>query len=101
MAEKYEKYEHEYCKLVDANEIGYKHSIKRQRKMIEHIRELQVEVGVLRKAAQDVIDMNIQQAIDQYGDAEKAESWACVKRLRKVLLILPEQNDDIISNKKD
>lgn len=37
------------------------------------------------QALEEIIEMNRQQATDQYGDAEKAEGWACVKIARKAL----------------
>lgn len=45
----------------------------------------QDEMTALRKAAQDVIDLNRTHARDQYGDADKAESWSCVRVLREAL----------------
>lgn len=39
----------------------------------------------LRGAAEKVIEMNRQHAHDQYGDADKAESWACVTVLLAAL----------------
>ncbi len=39
----------------------------------------------LVSAAFSVIEMNRQHALDQYGDAEKAETWACVTTLRAAL----------------
>ena len=45
-----EKYEFEYCNLVNANEAGNKHSIKRQRQMIVDIRQLQADNERLRGA---------------------------------------------------
>lgn len=36
----------------------------------------------LLKALQKIVEMNRQQALDQYGDLGKAESWACVKVAR-------------------
>jgi len=42
-------------------------------------------VGALVEACEKVIEMNRQHAQDAYGDAEKAETWACVVTLRKAL----------------
>lgn len=42
-------------------------------------------IEVLLDAVNDVIDYQRREARDKYGDAEKAESWACVKRLRAAL----------------
>jgi len=39
----------------------------------------------LAAAAEEVIRLNRQHAQDQYGDADKAESWACVKILRAAI----------------
>jgi hypothetical protein len=39
---------------------------------------LQSDNARLREALEKIISMNRQQAADQYGDAEKAEKWACV-----------------------
>ena len=39
----------------------------------------------LEAAAYHVIKMNRQHALDEYGNADKAESWACVTVLRKAL----------------
>jgi hypothetical protein len=39
----------------------------------------------LESAAEKVIDMNRSTAFVQYGDANKAESWACVRVLREAL----------------
>jgi hypothetical protein len=39
----------------------------------------------LLEALQTIIGFNRQQALDQYGDAEKAESWACVKTARHAI----------------
>lgn len=43
------------------------------------------EVERLRTAAEKVIEMNRFTALHQYGDADKAETWACVRTLREVL----------------
>lgn len=39
----------------------------------------------LHQAAEKVIAWNRQAAKDQYGDANKAESWACVRELRDAI----------------
>src|SRR5438093_1399486 len=39
----------------------------------------------MRKALEKIIEMNRQQAEDQYGDREKAENWACVRIARQAL----------------
>jgi len=36
-------------------------------------------------ALQKIIEMNLQHAQDQFGDAEKAEHWACVVVARAAL----------------
>jgi hypothetical protein len=43
------------------------------------------QIAVLIEAASKVIEMNRQHAEDQYGDANKAESWACVRILREAI----------------
>lgn len=45
----------------------------------------EAQVRALRQAAEKVIEMNRQHANDAYGDADKAENWACVVVLRKAL----------------
>lgn len=39
----------------------------------------------LENALLKIIEMNRQTAIDQYGDADKAESWSCIVVARKAL----------------
>lgn len=39
----------------------------------------------LLEALEEIIEMNRQTALDQYGDAEKAESWSCVTIARKAI----------------
>lgn len=39
----------------------------------------------LREAAENVIAWNRQTAKDQYGDANKAENWSCVRELRDAI----------------
>ncbi|EBS2695444.1 hypothetical protein ZQ65_25665 [Salmonella enterica subsp. enterica serovar Newport] len=39
----------------------------------------------LHQAAEKVIAWNRQEAKDRYGDADKAESWACVRELRDAI----------------
>lgn len=41
--------------------------------------------GTLSNALIKIIEMNRQQANDQYGDAEKAESWSCITVAREAL----------------
>jgi hypothetical protein len=43
--------------------------------------------AALREAAEKVIEMNRQHANDQYGEADKAEAWACVQVLRAALAL--------------
>ena len=47
----------------------------------------EAEIEQLRAAATEVIEFNRQHAFDKYGDATKAESWACVKTLRAALAL--------------
>lgn len=42
------------------------------------------------EAFQKIIDMNRQQALDQYGNAEKAEQWACVVVAREGIAMLAQ-----------
>jgi len=37
------------------------------------------------QALNEIIEYNLQQAEDQYGDREKAESWACVRKAREAI----------------
>lgn len=39
----------------------------------------------MREALEKLIEMNRQHAEDQYGDADKAESWACVRIAREAI----------------
>lgn len=39
----------------------------------------------LLSVLQKIVEMNRQQAIDQYGEADKAESWACVTIARSAI----------------
>jgi hypothetical protein len=43
----------------------------------------------LEAALKAIIAMNQQHAHDQFGDANKAESWACIKVARKALAAMP------------
>jgi Zn-finger nucleic acid-binding protein len=43
------------------------------------------KVTVLAGALAKIIEMNRQHARDEFGDAEKAEGWACVKVARAAL----------------
>jgi len=54
--------------------------------------EIQAKIEELEKAIErkdyalnKIIEMNRQTALDKYGDAEKAESWACVSFARSAL----------------
>ena len=48
----------------------------------DRLREINVE---LVEALEKIVQMNIQTAIDQYGDASKAENWACVEVARAAM----------------
>lgn len=37
------------------------------------------------EALNKIIEMNLQEALDRYGDAKKAESWACVQVAREAI----------------
>ena len=39
----------------------------------------------LLKALEKIVEMNRQHAEDEYGDAEKAESWSCVQVAREAI----------------
>lgn len=41
--------------------------------------------GLMRVALQQIIDMNVQYAVDRYGDAAQAETMACVQVARAAL----------------
>lgn len=47
--------------------------------------KLAIAAPVLLKALEKIVEMNRQHAEDEYGDAEKAESWACVTVARKAI----------------
>lgn len=49
------------------------------------IRALLAERDALAAGALKVIEMNRQEAHDRCGDADKAESWSCVRVLRAAL----------------
>lgn len=49
---------------------------------------LVVEENKLVAALNKIIEMNRQQSVDQYGDADRAESWSCVKVARTALASL-------------
>lgn len=44
---------------------------------------------IYEKAMKQVIEMNYQNAKDQYGDRSKAKSWACVTVLEEALGSIP------------
>src|SRR5690349_15791992 len=44
-----------------------------------------VRMNSMKQALEKIIEMNRQNAEDQYGDAEKAESWSCVTVAREGL----------------
>ena len=52
------------------------------------------QVAPLIEAMNKVIEMNRQHAKDEYGDAEKAEDWACVELLRKSLTEFKQQTGE-------
>jgi hypothetical protein len=51
----------------------------------DYLRKMVADRDALLKAAEKVIEMNLQKAQDQYGDRNKAESWACVRVLREAI----------------
>jgi hypothetical protein len=52
-----------------------------------HQRAMKAEAtcGKLAAALQQIIDMNVQYAIDRWGDANQAEPMACVRTARRAL----------------
>lgn len=72
--------------------VAYKDlSVREKEKYIletEAVRQrvLQQERAVqMREALESIIEYNQTHARDQYGDASKCESWACVRKARKAL----------------
>lgn len=51
--------------------------------------QLQERVVRMTLALEKIIEMNRQQAHDQYGDPEKAEFWSCIRVARAALDISP------------
>ncbi len=51
------------------------------------------ETKGLKEAMNKVIEYNLQQAHDKYGDRKKAESWACVVTLREALKKALQSNE--------
>lgn len=51
----------------------------------KRVEELKAEIVIKDEALIKIIEMNRQNAEDEYGDADKAESWACVKVSRSAL----------------
>ncbi|WP_040263715.1 hypothetical protein [Pseudomonas massiliensis] len=47
--------------------------------------QLKAENEALRNGLVKIIEMNRQHAEDQYGDANKAESWSCVTVAREAM----------------
>jgi hypothetical protein len=56
-----------------------------RRALLDENDRLRAEVEAMRKAATEVIEFNRAHANDCYGDANKAESWACVRVLRNAM----------------
>lgn len=54
--------------------------------------ELHESVNKMKLALEKIIEINRQQAFDQYGDAEKAETWSCVivarEALKKIIILV-------------
>lgn len=57
-----------------------------EQRLSKTVEKLQKERFILRSALEKIIDMNRQHALDQSGDAEKAEAWSCVAVARKALI---------------
>jgi hypothetical protein len=47
------------------------------------------DAGVLAAALLKIIEMNRQEALARYGDANKAESWSCIRVARSALAAKP------------
>ena len=60
-------------------------------KLEQQVAALTEQVERARNALVKIIDMNRMHANDQYGDADKAESWACVVVARAALEPSPSQ----------
>lgn len=58
------------------------HELRDLRRKLSEQGEL---VGRLVEAMGKIIEMNRQHAKDEYGDADRAESWACVKVAREAM----------------
>lgn len=59
------------------------------RDLLAELQAAREREGKLREALEKIIEMNRQHAEDQYGDANKAESWACIVVSRAALEPLP------------
>ena len=57
----------------------------KRRRWARLVRAQDAEIERLRVAVLEVIEFNRQHARDQYGDANKCETWACVLTLRAAL----------------
>jgi hypothetical protein len=57
--------------------------------------------GACRYALLKIIEMNRQHARDQYGDADKAESWSCVRVAREALAAFHNARDDQASAERE
>ena len=54
--------------------------------VLKHLYEARSGGSLLVVALEKIIEMNRQNALDQYGDADKAEGWSCVSVSREALL---------------
>jgi len=61
--------------------------------LLDHIDALERQIEAKDSAINDVLGYNVQEAIDRYGDARKAETWSCVIRLRAAIASAPEVHD--------
>jgi hypothetical protein len=57
--------------------------------------------GACRDALLKIIEMNRQHARDQYGDADRAESWSCVRVAREALAAFHNARDDQASAERE
>lgn len=74
--------------LIDSLNIGETATfVRKEALLIEQAahKATQEKVKKLREALEFIIKMNLQTARDKYGDASKAEVWACVVTARQAL----------------
>lgn len=62
---------------------------RRVPEVLEELRQSESGAAELREALEKIIKMNRQHASDQYGNPEKAETWACITVARAALTSTP------------